>query len=233
MRWWAICSDPIHKISIIARGQALGYTLSIPSEDRFLQSKSEMIDNLAMFLGGRVAEEIMNGGDVTTGASNDLERATKMAKAMVTRYGMSDILGHQVYGEPNQEVFLGRDFGSTPDYSQETANTIDEEVARLMTTAHDTAYRILSENRAQLELMANVLLERETVEGKAVEALLDNTWDEYVEWEKAHPAEAEQDNKNLARGTENAGAPHELMGRHSAERLAPPTTPPSPDSDEG
>ena len=151
-------TDPIHKISIIARGQALGYTLSIPSEDRFLQSKSEMIDNLAMFLGGRVAEEIMNDGDVTTGASNDLERATKMAKAMVTRYGMSDILGHQVYGEPNQEVFLGRDFGSTPDYSQETANTIDEEVARLMTTAHDTAFRILSENRTQLELMANVLL---------------------------------------------------------------------------
>ena len=158
-------TDPIHKISIIARGQALGYTLSIPSEDRFLQSKSEMIDNLAMFLGGRVAEEIMNDGDVTTGASNDLERATKMAKAMVTRYGMSDILGHQVYGEPNQEVFLGRDFGSTPDYSQETANTIDEEVARLMTTAHDTAYSILSENRDQLELMAQVLLERETVEG--------------------------------------------------------------------
>ena len=225
-------TDPIHKISIIARGQALGYTLSIPSEDRFLQSKSEMIDNLAMFLGGRVAEEIMNDGDVTTGASNDLERATKMAKAMVTRYGMSDILGHQVYGEPNQEVFLGRDFGSTPDYSQETANTIDEEVARLMTTAHDTAYRILTENRAQLELMASVLLERETVEGKAVEALLDNTWDEYVEWEKAHPAEAEQDNKDLVRGTENVGAPHELMGRHSADRLAPPTTPPSPDSDE-
>ena len=225
-------TDPIHKISIIARGQALGYTLSIPSEDRFLQSKSEMIDNLAMFLGGRVAEEIINDGDVTTGASNDLERATKMAKAMVTRYGMSDILGHQVYGEPNQEVFLGRDFGSTPDYSQETANTIDEEVARLMTTAHDTAFRILSENRAQLELMASVLLERETVEGKAVEALLDNTWDEYVEWEKTHPAEAEQDNKDLVRGTENAGAPHELMGRHSADRLAPPTTPPSPDSDE-
>ena len=226
-------TDPIHKISIIARGQALGYTLSIPSEDRFLQSKSEMIDNLAMFLGGRVAEEIMNDGDVTTGASNDLERATKMAKAMVTRYGMSDILGHQVYGEPNQEVFLGRDFGSTPDYSQETANTIDEEVARLMTTAHDTAYRILSENRAQLELMASVLLERETVEGKAVEALLDNTWDEYVEWEKAHPVEAEQDNKNLVRGTENVGAPHELMGRHSAGRFDPPKTPPSPDSDEG
>ena len=188
-------ADPIHKISIIARGRALGYTLSIPDEDRFLQSKSEMIDNLAMFLGGRVAEEIMNDGDVTTGASNDLERATKMAKAMVTRYGMSDILGHQVYGEPNQEVFLGRDFGSTPDYSQETANTIDEEVARLMTTAHDTAYRILSENRAQLELMAQVLLERETVEGKAVTALLDNKWDEYLAWEKDHPKELEEERR--------------------------------------
>ena len=225
-------TDPIHKISIIARGQALGYTLSIPSEDRFLQSKSEMIDNLAMFLGGRVAEEIMNDGDVTTGASNDLERATKMAKAMVTRYGMSDILGHQVYGEPNQEVFLGRDFGSTPDYSQETANTIDEEVARLMTTAHDTAFRILSENRTQLELMANVLLERETVEGKAVEALLDNSWDEYIEWEKTHPKEAEEDRKDILTAAENAGAPHELMGPEDAADMPAPVSPPPPDSDE-
>ena len=225
-------TDPIHKISIIARGQALGYTLSIPSEDRFLQSKSEMIDNLAMFLGGRVAEEIMNDGDVTTGASNDLERATKMAKAMVTRYGMSDILGHQVYGEPNQEVFLGRDFGSTPDYSQETANTIDEEVARLMTTAHDTAFRILSENRTQLELMANVLLERETVEGKAVEALLDNSWDEYIEWEKAHPKEAEEDRKDILTAAENAGAPHELMAPEDVADMPAPVSPPPPDSDE-
>ncbi len=225
-------TDPIHKISIIARGQALGYTLSIPSEDRFLQSKSEMIDNLAMFLGGRVAEEIMNDGDVTTGASNDLERATKMAKAMVTRYGMSDILGHQVYGEPNQEVFLGRDFGSTPDYSQETANTIDEEVARLMTTAHDTALRILSENRTQLELMASVLLERETVEGKAVEALLDNSWDEYIEWEKTHPKEAEEDRKDILTAAENAGAPHELMGPEDVADMPAPVSPPPPDSDE-
>ena len=226
-------TDPIHKISIIARGQALGYTLSIPSEDRFLQSKSEMIDNLAMFLGGRVAEEIMNDGDVTTGASNDLERATKMAKAMVTRYGMSDILGHQVYGEPNQEVFLGRDFGSTPDYSQETANTIDEEVARLMTTAHDTAYSILSENRDQLELMAQVLLERETVEGRAVEALLDNTWDEYVEWEKTHPSEAEQDKKNIVTAAQNVGAPHELMDPRDVSDAPAPVSPPAPDSDDG
>ena len=176
-------ADPIHKISIIARGQALGYTLSIPEEDRFLQAKSEMIDNLAMFLGGRTAEEIVNDGDVTTGASNDLERATKTAKAMVTRYGMSNVLGHQVYGEQNGNPFLGRDIATAADYSQDTARIIDDEVARLMTQAHDTAFRILSEHREQLELMAKVLLERETVEGKAVEALLDDKWDEYLVWE--------------------------------------------------
>ena len=179
-------ADPIHKISIIARGPALGYTLSIPEEDRFLQAKSEMIDNLAMFLGGRTAEEIANDGDVTTGASNDLERATKTAKAMVTRYGMSNVLGHQVYGEQNGNPFLGRDIATAADYSQDTARIIDDEVARLMTQAHDTAFRILSEHREQLELMAKVLLERETVEGKAVEALLDDKWDEYLVWEAEH-----------------------------------------------
>ncbi len=175
-------ADPIHKISIIARGQALGYTLSVPEEDRFLKSKNEMIDDLAVFLGGRVAEEIVIG-DVTTGASNDLERATKMAKQMVTRYGMSDVLGHQVYGQANHEVFLGRDYGSTPDYSEQTASVIDSEVTRIMTDAHDTAYTILTENRSQLDLMASVLLERETVEGEAVDALLNNTWDAYLEKE--------------------------------------------------
>ena len=172
-------ADPVHKISIIARGQALGYTLSIPEEDHFLVTKSHMIDDLAMFLGGRVAEEIAMG-DITTGASNDLERATKMAKQMVTRYGMTDSLGHQVYGEANHEVFLGRDYGATPDYSEQTANAIDVEVTRLMREAHDRAYKILTENREQLDLMANVLLERETVEGDAVKALLDNKWDEYL-----------------------------------------------------
>ena len=172
-------ADPVRKISIIARGQALGYTLSIPEEDHFLTTKNQMLDDLAMFLGGRVAEEIAMG-DVTTGASNDLERATKMAKQMVTRYGMTDALGHQVYGEANHEVFLGRDYGSTPDYSDDTANKIDEEVAKLMKEAHDVAYKILTENRQQLDLMASVLLERETVEGDAVVALLDNKWDEYL-----------------------------------------------------
>lgn len=184
-------ADPIHKISIIARGQALGYTLSVPEEDRFLKSKNEMIDDLAMFLGGRVAEEVVIG-DVTTGASNDLERATKMAKQMVTRYGMSDVLGHQVYGQANHEVFLGRDYGSTPDYSEQTASVIDSEVTRIMTDAHDTAYKILTENREQLDLMASVLLERETVEGDAVDALLNNKWEEYLVIEAENKDKEEQ-----------------------------------------
>ncbi len=183
-------ADRVHKISIIARGQALGYTLSMPDEDRFLVSRSQMIDELSMFLGGRVAEEVAIG-DVTTGASNDLERATKQAKQMVTRYGMTDALGAQVYGDSNHEVFLGRDYGSTPDYSEATASKIDAEVARLMTEAHDVARRILTENREQLDLMANVLLERETVEGDAVVALLDNKWDEYL----AHEDEIKEQNR--------------------------------------
>jgi cell division protease FtsH len=185
-------ADPVHKISIIARGQALGYTLSIPEEDHFLQSKSQMVDNLAVFLGGRTSEEIVNDGDVTTGASNDLERATKMAKAMVTRYGMSDVLGHQVYGEQSSNPFLGRDFATQPDYSDDTATVIDREVANLMTQAHDTAYKILSENRAHLDLMAEVLLDRETVDGRACQALLDDKWDEYLEWEREHPEELDK-----------------------------------------
>ena len=177
-------ADPIHKITIIGRGQALGYTLSIPEEDKGLQSRNEMIDDMAMLLGGRVAEEIVIG-DITTGASNDLERATKMARNMVTVFGMSDKLGHRVYGERQHNPFLGRDYSSTPDYSDTTADLIDAEVTRLMNDAHDTAYRILTENREQLELMAGVLLERETVEGPAVEALLENRWEEYLAAEAA------------------------------------------------
>ncbi|MDR0351027.1 MAG: ATP-dependent zinc metalloprotease FtsH, partial [Coriobacteriales bacterium] len=187
-------SDPVHKVSIISRGQALGYTLSLPSEDRFLSSRNEMYDELAVFMGGRVAEEIFCD-DVTTGASNDLERATKMARQMVTRYGMTEALGSQVYGEANHEVFLGRDYSATPDYSEATAERIDQEVARIMNKAHDVAYQTLTERREQMELMVRVLLERETVEGQALEALLENTWDDYVQHEDeilAQAAEAER-----------------------------------------
>ncbi|MCF0104329.1 MAG: ATP-dependent zinc metalloprotease FtsH, partial [Eggerthellaceae bacterium] len=131
-----IHTDPVHKISIISRGRALGYTISIPEEDKILQSKNEMLDNLAMLLAGRCAEEIFFD-DITTGASNDLERATKIARAIVTQYGMSEALGTQTYGEQNKEVFLGRNyFEHKQDYSDETANRIDAEVSRIMEEAH-------------------------------------------------------------------------------------------------
>ncbi|MBQ6410980.1 MAG: cell division protein FtsH, partial [Atopobiaceae bacterium] len=174
-------------ISIIARGQALGYTLQLPEEDRFLSTREEMLDQIAVLLGGRTAEELFCG-DITTGASNDLERATKIARQMVTRYGMSEALGTQVFGEAQHEVFLGRDYAQHQDYSAETAKRIDDEVARIMSEAHDRAREILSARRDQMDLMASVLLDRETVEGEAVEALLDGTWDEYL---AAHPGEGD------------------------------------------
>ena len=180
-------ADPVHKITIVPRGQALGYTLSLPEEDHFLQTRNAMFEQIAVLLGGRTAEEIFCE-DITTGASNDLERATKLARQMVTRYGMSKVLGTQVFGEAQHEVFLGRDYADKQDYSPETALRIDGEVGRIMRQAHEKARQILEEHADQMRTMANVLLERETVEGEAVQALLNDTWDEYLE---AHPEEAE------------------------------------------
>ncbi len=185
-------ADPVHKISIVSRGRALGYTLSIPKEDKVLNSRNEMMQELAVLLGGRVAEEIFCD-DITTGASNDLERATKMARQMVTQYGMSAELGTQIFGQPNHEVFLGRDYGNTQDYSEETARRIDDEVARLMKHAHDTAYEILSSHKEQMNLMASVLLERETIDGEACQALLDNEWSAYLEHEQSEAGKAERE----------------------------------------
>lgn len=199
-------ADPVHKISIISRGRALGYTLSIPKEDKVLNSLSEMRDELAVFMGGRVAEEIFCD-DITTGASNDLERASKMARAIVTQYGMSP-LGTQVFGQPNHEVFLGRDYGNTQDYSEETARRIDEEVARIMREAHDRAYDILSSHREQMDLMANVLLERETVEGEACVALLDNRWSVYLDREDEIIAAKEAEERQARERDEKLADPN-------------------------
>jgi len=183
-------TDPIHKISVISRGRALGYTLALPIEDKFLNSKGEMLDELSMLLGGRVAEEIAIG-DITTGASNDIERATKLARQMITRYGMSDKLGPMTLGEQEHEVFLGRDFSNTPNYSPEIAYEIDKEVRHLIDEAFDKAFRILTDRRAQLDLMAEVLVERETVDKDELAALLDDTWEAYLVKEKAQQAEDE------------------------------------------
>ena len=181
-------SDPIHKISIVSRGQALGYTMQVPEEDHFLETRDGMLDQIAVLLGGRTAEELFCE-DVTTGASNDLERATKLARTMVTRYGMSDELGAQVFGEAQHEVFLGRDYANHQDYSAETAKRIDDEVERIMREGHERARAVLDERREQMDTMARVLLERETVEGAAVDALLEGRWDEYVASEQGSEPE--------------------------------------------
>ncbi len=213
-------SDPVHKISIVSRGQALGYTLQLPTEDHFLKTKNEMLDELAVFLGGRTAEELMCD-DITSGASNDLERATKMAREMVTRLGMSEELGTQVFGEAQHQVFLGRDYADHQDYSEETARRIDVEVQRIMREAHRRAEEILDARRDQLDLMAKVLLERETVEGEAVEALLDNEWESYLEREGDILAAKEARNDAAAAGDAPASAGrHAKKPRMSEEELA-------------
>ena len=181
-------SDPVHKISIVSRGQALGYTMQMPEEDHFLETRDGMLDQIAVLLAGRTAEELFCE-DITTGASNDLERATKLAREMVTRYGMSEELGTQVFGEAQHEVFLGRDYAQHNDYAAETAKRIDDEVERIMCEAHARAREVLEARRPQMETMAKVLLQRETVEGEAVNALLDGTWDEYM---AKHPEAAEK-----------------------------------------
>ena len=179
-------SDPVHKISIISRGRALGYTLQLPEEDHFLETRDSMLDQIAVLLGGRTAEELFCE-DITTGASNDLERATKMAHEMVTRYGMSDELGTQVFGDQDHQPFLGRDYTTHQNYSGETAKRIDDEVERIMREAHARARQVLGDRARQMSTMAKVLLARETVEGEVVDALLDDKWDEYVQ---SHPEAA-------------------------------------------
>ncbi|GAC1438595.1 MAG: ATP-dependent zinc metalloprotease FtsH [Solirubrobacteraceae bacterium] len=164
-------SDPVHKISIISRGQALGYTISMPSEDRFLTTRAELLDTMAMTLGGRAAEEIVFD-EITTGASNDIEKVTATAKQMVMRFGMSDKLGPRVFGHDHGQPFLGREFSTEPDYSDEIAREIDDEVRRIIEGAHQRAKGILSEHREALDTISKILVKRETIEKEQFEGLL-------------------------------------------------------------
>ena len=164
-------SDPVHKISIISRGQALGYTISMPQEDKFLTTRAELTDTMAMTLGGRAAEEIVFG-EITTGASNDLEKVTATAKQMVMRFGMSEKLGPRVFGHDHGQPFLGREFSSEPDYSDEIAREIDDEIRRIVEAAHQRAKDILTEHRDALETISKILVKRETIEKEEFEALL-------------------------------------------------------------
>jgi len=164
-------TDPIQKISIISRGQAAGYTLKLPIEDKHLHSRSEFIDELAVLLGGHVAEKIVFN-ELTTGASNDLERATELSHKLVTKYGMSEKLGPRTFGGREEMIFLGREMATTKDYSEETAAKIDKEVFTFINTAFQTAKKILTKKRKKLDQIANVLIEKETIERKEFELLM-------------------------------------------------------------
>ncbi len=172
-------ADPVHKISVISRGQALGYTISLPQEDRFLTTRAELNDTMAMTLGGRAAEEIVFG-EITTGASNDLEKVTQTAKQMVMRFGMSEKLGPRVFGHDHGQPFLGREFSTEPDYSDEIAREIDDEVLRIVESAHQRAREILTNHKGSLERISQILVKRETIEKAEFEALLDGKSEEDV-----------------------------------------------------
>ncbi|OGL93876.1 cell division protein FtsH [Candidatus Uhrbacteria bacterium RIFOXYA2_FULL_40_9] len=162
--------DPVHKISIISRGSAGGYTLKLPTEDRRLHKRAEFISDLSVLLGGFLTEQLVMG-DVTTGASDDLKRCTQIAQELVTRYGMSEALGPRVFGEPEEMIFLGKEIHEKRNYSEKTAEAIDAEVDRLIHSAMDTARAILTEKRAMLDIIAKALLEKETLEKEDFEAL--------------------------------------------------------------
>jgi len=164
-------ADPVHKISIIARGMTLGYTMNLPEDDRYLQSKSRLEEQVTGMLGGRAAEELVFG-DVTTGASNDLERATKLVRVMITQYGMSDKLGPRTFGQKEELIFLGREITEQRDYSENMAQQIDQEMKDVIGRCYSRALEILREKRDRLQALASRLIESETLEGPDLQAML-------------------------------------------------------------
>ena len=213
-------SDPVHKISIISRGQALGYTISLPSEDKFLTTRAELMDTMAMTLGGRAAEEIVFD-EITTGASNDLEKVTATAKQMVMRFGMSDKLGPRVFGHDHGMPFLGREFSAEPDYSDEIAREIDDEIRRIVESAHQQAKDILAEHRESLTTISEILLKRETIESQEFAALLAGKTEEEVFGPDDTPAGGTPERPELpAPAAERAASP--ARSRAPASPAAPP-----------
>src|SRR2546421_3122691 len=169
----------VHKVSAVGRGQALGYTISLPREDRYLTTKSNLMDRLAMTLGGRTAEELVFH-EVTTGAADDLERVTSIAKQMIMRYGMSEKLGPRVLGRNQDMPFLGREMSNEPDYSEEIAREIDDEIRRVIEEAHERAGVVLREHMDTLNNLSAILIERETIDKDQFERLLAGELEENV-----------------------------------------------------
>jgi cell division protease FtsH len=164
-------TDPVHKITIVSRGQALGLTVSLPTEDRYLTTRKALLEQIAMTMGGRAAEELVFN-EVTTGASNDIEKVTQTAKAMVMRFGMSEKLGPRVLGRNHDMPFLGREMGAEPDYSEEVAREIDDEIRRIIEEGHDLALKVLREHIDDLHKISQVLIDRETIDREQFERLL-------------------------------------------------------------
>ena len=165
-------NDPVHKVTILPRGRALGYTMVLPDEDKYSQTRSQMLDKLAYMLGGMAAEALIFH-DVTSGAGNDIEKATALARAMVTQYGMTERLGAIKLGDDNAEPFLGRDMGHTRNYSEETAAAVDDEVKKLLSSAHQEAYDVLEDNRDVLDSLVRELMDKETLDKGQIAALFE------------------------------------------------------------
>lgn len=163
--------NPVQKISIVSRGHALGFTVTQPVEDRFMMQKQEILNSMAQMVGGRVAEEI-HFDDITTGAADDLQKATDMARRMVSRYGMSEELGLFAVSKDSNQPFAGKEFGAAPEYSEDTAKKIDGEIRRLIDGAHQRAREVLGKHLPELDLVAQTLLDKETIDGVEFEALL-------------------------------------------------------------
>ncbi|WP_374049824.1 hypothetical protein [Neobacillus sp. PS3-34] len=166
-------ADMVHKVTIVPRGQAGGYAVMLPREDRYFMTKPELLDKIVGLLGGRVAEEIVFG-EVSTGAHNDFQRATGIARKMVTEYGMSDKLGPMQFGQAQGQVFLGRDINNEQNYSDAIAYEIDLEIQRIIKESYERARKILTENREKLDLIATTLLEVETLDAEQIKHLVDN-----------------------------------------------------------
>jgi len=173
--------DPLHKVSIIPRGMALGITMTLPEKDHLTLSKVQLLDRLTMTLGGRVAEELVYGKEaITTGASNDLEKVTSLARKMVTVYGMSEKMGYMAYGKSEEHVFMGRDFGHSRDFSEEIAADIDKEVKKIVDGCYTNAQKLLAENKDMLEYISKKLLEEETLDEKEFSVLMDKVKEDRV-----------------------------------------------------
>lgn len=217
-------SDPVHKVTIIPRGRALGVTMQLPEEDRHGYTRTYLLNNLVVLLGGRVAEELILD-DITTGASNDIERVTKTARKMVCEWGMSDVIGTLSIGETGEEVFIGREWVQNKNFSEDTARLVDAEVKRIVDEAHKRCRQLLQDNEAALHRIANALLERETITGDDLDLLMENKSLPPLEPPvgNGHDSSADSPNAESDEGRTDMGAsPHDEFKLESLDDAAGP-----------